>query len=396
MMRRRGRPYAAAHGRRVFILFFLAVGAAFGTPPEWRVIGVESRSFVSLRDLAAIYGMRMTQLAENRIQIANASQSLRFKTNSRETFVYGTQVWLNAPLTLVRGHWAVDHVDVTRLLDPILRPQLYLRSYRAAVVLIDPGHGGKDTGAISPSGTLEKDLTLDIARRLRTALANAGIRALLTRENDRFVELGARSAMIARIRADVFVSIHLNSASDTNARGVETYILPAQGFQSTHAGGGPSGMTTALNGHRHAAANAVLAHTIQRYLRQQTGLPDRGLRQAHYAVLKDATCPAALVECGFLSNPQDEAFLRSPIGRERIAVAIAQGILAYARAIASTQPPSAPPPATFRPPSAPPPPAPVSPPVDNPSLPTPTPVPAPSSPGASMEIPSEELPRLVL
>ncbi len=305
--------------------------------PIWRPVTAENRAFVQLRELAARFTMRTSPSADGRILLSNRWHALRFKANSREALVDGTAVWLNAPLTQVRGQWAVYHADAALLLDPILRPELYLRAYRPAVVLIDPGHGGKDTGAIGPSGLCEKDLTLDIARRVRAALANAGLRARLTRDNDRLVELGERSTMIGRTRADVFVSIHLNSASDRGARGIETYILSALGFQSTNAGGGPSPRSEAMNGHRQAAANAILAHGIQRQLRQQTGLPDRGLRHAHYAVLKNATCPAALVECGFLSNPQDEALLRGAAHRDRIAAAIAAGIRDYVRAADSSR-----------------------------------------------------------
>lgn len=327
------RKQAIAVGLLLTILALTAPAA-----PTLRTVAVGARTFVPLRDLAAASGLRVTAADEERIILGNATHTLRFKTNSREMVFQGTTIWLNSPVIEARRVWSLESADALQVLDPLLRPQLYLRPYRAQVVLIDPGHGGKDVGAMSPSGLMEKDVTLDIARRLRVALVNSGFRVHMTRDNDRFVELSDRAAMISRVKADIFVSIHLNSAAGA-ARGVETYALPAAGFRSVHEGGGPAGgRPQAVNGHRHAAANAVLAHAIQRNVRQQTALPDRGVRFANYAVLKQATVPAALVECGFISHPADEALLRSAAHRERIATAIALGVQSYARTIASAQP----------------------------------------------------------
>lgn len=326
------RKQAIAVGLLLTILTLTAPAA-----PTLRTVAVGARTFVPLRELAAANGLRITAADDERIILGNATHTLRFKTNGREMVFQGTTIWLNSPVIEARRSWSLESADALQVLDPLLRPQLYLRPYRAQVVLIDPGHGGKDVGALSPGGLREKDVTLDIARRLRVALVNAGFRVHLTRDNDRFVELVDRSAMISRVKADLFVSIHLNSATGS-ARGVETYALPAAGFRSVHEGGGPAGgQSQAVNGHRHAAANAVLAHAIQRSVRQQTALPDRGVRFANYAVLKQATVPAALVECGFVSHPADEAILRSAAHRERIAAAIALGIQSYARAVATAQ-----------------------------------------------------------
>ncbi len=375
-------PHAPRCGLAIAALFALFQPALFAAPTR-RTVSVGSRTFIPLRDLAASNGLRLSFPTAENFVMGSASQTLRLKANSREAQLNGTTIWLNSPVIVVRGAWSLEAADATGVLDPLLRPQLYLRSYRSQVVLLDPGHGGKDVGAVSASGVLEKDLTLDIARRLRIALVNAGFRVFLTRDNDRFVELSDRSAMIARVKADLFVSIHINSAAG-GARGVETYALPAAGFRSVHEGGGPaSGTVTAVNGHRHAAANAILAHAIQRNVRQQTTLPDRGVRFANYAVLRNATAPAVLVECGFMTHPTDEAILRSAAHRERIAASIALGIQTYARAVASAQPQTAPKSAPAAPP------APRS---SAPPGPRPTPAPAPPANPPPAAPPAEPAP----
>ena len=372
----------------LFALFQTSLFAA----PTLRTVTIGTRTFVTLRDLAAANHLRLSYPTTENFVLSNATHTLRLKANSRETLFNGTKIWINSPVIVARGAWSLESADAAQVLDPLLRPQLYLRSYRAQVVLLDPGHGGKDVGAVSPGGLLEKDITLDIARRLRVALVNAGYRVHLTRDNDRFVDLSDRAAMIARFKADLFVSIHVNSSAG-NARGVETYALPAAGFRSVHAGGGPAtGSTAAANGHRHAAANAILAHAIQRNVRQQTTLPDRGVRFANYVVLRNATAPAALVECGFVTNAADEAMLRTAAHRDRIAAAIALGIQNYARTVASAQPrPAGAAPAAPATPSAPRP-APSPSPVQAP----PPPAPPANPPTPTMERASSEIPQFSL
>ena len=206
------RPSVARRGIVLAALLALSQPALFAAP-ALRTVTVGTRTFVPLRDLAAVNNLRLNFPTAENFVMGNATHTLRFKANSRETLFNGTTIWINSPVIPARGAWSLESADALQVLDPLLRPQLYLRSYRAQVVLLDPGHGGKDVGAVSPGGALEKDITLDIARRLRVALVNAGFRVHMTRDNDRFVELSDRAAMIARVKADLFVSIHVNSST---------------------------------------------------------------------------------------------------------------------------------------------------------------------------------------
>lgn len=256
---------------------------------------------------------------------------------------------------------------------------LLLRASAGAepLVVIDPGHGGEETGARSASGAEEKTLALAIARSARAHLQKAGVRVRLTRVDDRALSLGARPSLANRLDADAFVSIHLNHAPDPARRGWETYVLSAEASDELTArllaqeegsagttqrgasrpGEGPSGQGppgARAGGPAFAGVNdldlilgdlsravahersARLAKAIQDAIEAEPSLgPSRGLRQAPFAVLVGAAVPAVLVEVGYLSNEAQAAFLSSDRGQRAAGRAIARGILTFLRTSAT-------------------------------------------------------------
>ena len=175
---------------------------------------------------------------------------------------------------------------------------------RPAVVVIDPGHGGIDRGGIPGVRLSEKDLTLDTAKRLSRILrANSGIKVVMTRNEDTFVSLGARTAIANRYaRANaVFVSIHYNVGLREGAYGIETYY-----------------------NNRGAYRLAVLIHS--RVIQAADSI-DRGIRHRGYRVLRANRLPAILIECGFMTNRAEAARIQSARCRDRIAQAIADGLM---------------------------------------------------------------------
>ena len=294
-------------------------------PIHW----VDGKDYVFLRDLAKYYRCEIQGPHRNVITIFNKWIALTFKTDSRELHVNGSLVWLHEPIQDISGHSSVRAVDVRKVIDPLARPLACLKNYDSRVVVIDPGHGGQDTGAKGVRGLEEKRVVFDIARRLRSRLSNAGFTVYMTRESDRFIELDERPHKAENWGADLFVSIHLNSAGNGDACGTETYALTAAGYVST-SGGPPS---SALPGNRFEGANTILAYSLQRSLASELGRGDRGLKRARFMVLKNAPCPAALVECAFLSNKkEEELFLQDDI-RDKVAEGLARGILNYANTI---------------------------------------------------------------
>jgi len=174
---------------------------------------------------------------------------------------------------------------------------------RAGLVVIDPGHGGQDPGAASANGLREKDLVLAVARAVTRKLRQRGATVLMTRQGDSFVELDDRAGIANRTGAELFVSIHADSAPrNHSACGYTLYVS------------------------RSAPAKALAAaDTIARSL-APAGLANRGIRRADYRVLVNTNCPAVLIEMGFLSNTFEAARLDSSIFQDRLADAIADGV----------------------------------------------------------------------
>jgi N-acetylmuramoyl-L-alanine amidase len=210
------------------------------------------------------------------------------------------------------------------------------------LVVLDPGHGGEDQGAKAPGGELEKDVTLLVARMTAAQLQAAGVTARLTREGDEAVALTDRTAQANRLQAAVFVSIHANASPAKGARGAETYFMSAdasdaqaqQAAARENASASPDTVQLILWDLAHIVnlnESARLARGIQERLNDLHGIRDRGIRQAPFVVLTGATMPAALVEVGFLSNPEEGARLVVRDTQELIARALAEAIIAYLR-----------------------------------------------------------------
>jgi N-acetylmuramoyl-L-alanine amidase len=215
----------------------------------------------------------------------------------------------------------------------LLSPNDHLRGMGHKVVVLDPGHGGRDSGARSLAGRREKDFTLDLAGRVRLRLVHAGIEVRLTRANDRALPLSERCRRAANWDADLFVSIHANQAANRGAHGIETYVLPAPGYPSTSNAEPGERAAAAYAGNRYNAANTVLGYNLQRRLLKETHAADRGLKRARFVVLREAPCPAALVECGFLSHAGEANRLASDAYRERLAEGLSNGITDYISAV---------------------------------------------------------------
>jgi N-acetylmuramoyl-L-alanine amidase len=225
----------------------------------------------------------------------------------------------------------------------------------AYVAVVDPGHGGEHDGAIGPAGLKEKDIALEISKRVAARLREQGALVLLTREGDEALDLPARAALANQAQADVFLSIHLNSMPSHSARrasqGVETYFLSADATDASAnavaarenadrlAGTAPdpdpvSGILDDLWLVEALAESSRLAHALHPRLVASTGAENRGVKQAPFLVLAGARMPAVLVEVGFVSHEHESRRLADPAYQERIAVGIADGIASFRAGLA--------------------------------------------------------------
>jgi len=218
----------------------------------------------------------------------------------------------------------------------------------STIIVLDPGHGGVEHGAVGPTGLMEKDVTLALARRLKRELERGGraISVVLTRDEDRLVGLDERTAIANHNRAELFVSIHVNASPRAQAVGAETYYLStdatdgearllAELENKSDSGKRPDELVAQgsldlvlwdLAQNHYLAESSALAESIQTQLNRLTGTRNRGVRQAPFRVLMGATMPAVLVEVGFISNKDEEELLRSSDYRVRVVGALAAAV----------------------------------------------------------------------
>ncbi len=222
---------------------------------------------------------------------------------------------------------------------------------RFDTVVIDAGHGGEDEGARGPHGLLEKDIVLDVARKLAARLTHAGLRVVMTRSSDKFVPLEERTSIANDARADLFLSIHANAARDDGARGSETYFMSLQasdehargvaarenqafGAKPGGAGADADPLVAILGDliqNEHLTESSDFARGTELRLAALDSGPSRGVKQAPFVVLAGVQMPAALVEIGFITHPAEEQELRSAKRREAIANVLSEAILEHAR-----------------------------------------------------------------
>jgi N-acetylmuramoyl-L-alanine amidase len=215
---------------------------------------------------------------------------------------------------------------------PILSPPINAAGIKIKTICIDPGHGGKDPGN-RVGWNQEKKYTLLLAQEVSTQLKTAGFNVVLTRRSDSFVDLPSRPELARARRADLFVSLHFNSTEEARnqVQGSEVYCLTPAGAFSTNARG--EGDSRSVAGNRNDEKNMLLAYQIQKSILKNLGVEDRGVKRARFAVLRDTTMPAILVEAGFMSHPTEGKKIFNPAYRQQMARAIVEGILNYKQAV---------------------------------------------------------------
>ena len=180
------------------------------------------------------------------------------------------------------------------------------------IIVIDPGHGGIDSGAVGINGVLEKDIVLSVAKKidsLNTYLFDDQFEIYLTRYRDTLISLGNRTELAKRLKADIFISLHCNKAKNKNAKGIEVYVDERQKLYSK--------------------SSFRLANIMQRELNDNLGFKSRGLKTENFQVLRETTdsCPAVLLELGFLSDNNEAQYLTKEEKHNGIALAILKSII---------------------------------------------------------------------
>ena len=238
----------------------------------------------------------------------------------------------------------------------IVKKNVDLRSekekWEFKTIVIDAGHGGKDPGAIGYSGTKEKDIALDVAKRLEKKLSkNMNVKIIMTRNEDVFLRLSERTKIANESNGNLFISIHTNAAEDRRASGFETFLIGPNKNEAAVRVAARENAVLELEGttgkkltnedlikatiaqSAFASKSEQFASMVQKEIKKRVQSPDRGVKQAGFYVLMGASMPNVLVELGFISNPSEEKKLRSPQYRDQLATAIYRAVEQYQKTL---------------------------------------------------------------
>ncbi len=281
--------------------------------PQQQTPRVAVREHITtIEDLAVRLGLRIEERGDTFVILKNAANTVLIFTHADgRFFVNGKAIGPVGPVKTEGGTLCVSDLLIPQIRQNLRGaapqpPVVRATPPRArGLVVIDAGHGGNDPGAMSAGGFREKDINLQVAQRVATLLSQKGIGVLMTRQDDRFIELEERADLANRRNADLFVSIHSDSNPDRGRQGFTVFVARSASRDAYRAADGISGAMTA------------------------TGSDSHGIREADYRVLVNTSAPAVLIEIGYLSNSQDASRLRNPAWQNRLAQAIATGILEY-------------------------------------------------------------------
>ncbi|MBI5144603.1 MAG: N-acetylmuramoyl-L-alanine amidase [Candidatus Omnitrophica bacterium] len=346
--------------KKIIFLFCCAtllIGCATLPPRETLpTYSINGSSYVSLISLCQLKRIEWDYDTFTRTAVlAKDEHRINLRVGERMVLVDGLTRYLNHPVELYQGTVVVPYRFKEQIIDILFRRELPSAQAPALPlkikkIVIDPGHGGTDPGAIGRRGLREKDVNLDVAKRLATLLRRQGVEVTMTRTVDKFISLQRRVDIANSSGADLFLSLHSNANRVRGLNGLEVYYVSPKVSDSQRALSSAKDASLALGNAQIAssslnlkailwdmiytsnrAESIVLSRSICRAINRQLDTKVIGVKGGNFYVLKGARIPAVLIEIGFLSNYNEERLLRNSYYRQQMAEAIAQGIENYAR-----------------------------------------------------------------
>lgn len=263
-------------------------------------------------------------------QFPTTNGAMLLKIGTRVASWNGLDCWLGWPPQVIKGIPCVHWLDARKVLQPLLNP-LRLPNGPERNIVIDPGHGGVDSGTKSAFNShYEKEYTLDWALRVARLLENSGWKVTLTRDRDKEVPLAERTTIADRAKADIFLSLHFNSGlPNRDLAGLETYCLTPAGMRSSILRTHEDDLSQTYPNNAYDDQNFQLAMKLHAAILSEIGGFDRGVRRARFmGVLRGQTRPAVLIEGGYLSNYNEARKIASPEYRQKLAEAVAGALRA--------------------------------------------------------------------
>lgn len=299
----------------------------------WELLHYQGADYVTAGSMQRFYRFHNLTVDGNKVVFTSPVLIMRATLGSQDLLINNIKFVLNDPVLELNGKPCFSRLDLCKLIDPVLRPSYINSSSGFDTVVIDPGHGGHDSGAKGIYG-YEKDFALKLAFHLKSQLEANGIRVVMTRSTDTFISLGGRVAFANKIPNSIYVSLHFNSGPSTGT-GIETFALTPQGGSSVY--GQRSVDAYAFNGNQRDSENIALATAIHASVVNHFKLVDRGVKRARWHVLTGLERPGVLFEGGFVTHPTDGRLIAADNFRTELAATLCQAIMNYKRALRPSQ-----------------------------------------------------------
>ena len=342
------------------IVLFFSGCATIPTGDNIATYSINGATYYPLVTLCDLRGVQLQyDVLLRTVHLNKDAQKVSLRVGDALVLVNDNVLHLNSPVDIYQGTIAVPRQFKEQVFDLLFKPLVpgHRRAGTAKIklnkVVIDSGHGGNDPGAIGKNGLKEKDVNLDIAKRLSSLLRAEGVATVLTRSTDKFVPLSTRVSMANHSGADLFISLHSNAARSRSLSGFEVYYVAPSVSDSKRAA--LTARSTALNLkdavfssgtgdlkvivwdmiYANSRAESIeLSRSLCKVMDSSIDANILGVKNARFAVLKGITMPGILIEVGFVSNLNEERLLRTGAYREKLAVGILEGIREYSQAMA--------------------------------------------------------------
>ena len=309
-------------------LLMLLAGSVCPAASKWEIYDVGGVKYVKLSDVWNFYRYTPKQGQPGCISYGAANRVVSVKPEKQDFYVNNYRYILSYPVRRHGDDLLISAIDMKKLVDPVLRPRYSKRSGVVRAVVLDPGHGAHDAGAVS-AWAREKDCNLQLALKVKARLEKLGYQVVMTRSTDVFLTLNQRVEIANRTPDSIFVSIHHNSGRRA-AAGIETFTLAPQGTTSPFA---KTRRFADLDGNDQDSENIALATAIHSRAIKNTKAIDRGIQRARFSVLCTIKRPAILFEGGFVSNPEEGRLIATDSYQNKLADSIAQGIVSYCQIV---------------------------------------------------------------
>jgi N-acetylmuramoyl-L-alanine amidase len=318
-------------GRIVALSAVFGLGAALSAE-DWTVLKQQGRDYVTFSNVAHFYNFPEYIRVSRNVSLRSERRGIRAQAGTSEIYINGVRFFTGFPVLSNGTDELISATDVTKIIEPIIRPHRMKNPHKIETVVLDPGHGGTDNGASNEWGS-EKSFAMDVANYAREALTSAGYKVEMTRSADRAVSLEDRVTFANRFPNAVFVCIHFNWSG--NAEGIESYALTPVGVASNTSNENhvSVGDTRWYPGNGQDEHNIALTAALHASVMSRTSMFDRGIKHARFHVLRNVKIPGVLIECGFLSNVTEGRRIATSQFRQQVGAAIAQGIQNYDAAV---------------------------------------------------------------